>query len=45
MDTEKKDPPCMACYTRVPDLSKKVIAINAEEEEIVPASRLSPVEA
>ena len=35
----------MACYTRVPDLSKKVISINAEEEEIVPATRLTPIQA
>ncbi len=45
IDAEKKEPPCMACYTRVPDLSKKVISLNAEEEEIVPAARLTPIQA
>lgn len=43
-DIEKKDPPCMACYTKVPDLSKKVMDMNAQEEEIVPPGRLTLVE-
>ena len=50
-DPEKKEPPCMACYTKVPDLPKQVIElsqIEAEAEEdatISAAERLTPNEA
>ena len=44
-DPDKKEPPCMACYTKIPSLASEVMAVKDEALICGDVRRLTPSEA